>query len=191
LDFAIIPLCSFIRWAFISGTTKGTSSCILYALVLSTHTAPAFTALGRNSRLLDAPALDKTMSHLQKNVPEHLDRYDLPPNFNFLPLERSDASSLRLFIGNFSGRVIQKTGPHSPVAPMTATLYFFPSITPCFHRSLFLPAGRQASFVFVSSLQIFYYKAPTSWSSIPSYCRELFNWVLVILYRILHGLSRF
>ena len=44
---AMMPLCSRIRPALISGTTSGTSGSMRKAEELSTTTAPAFTAIGR------------------------------------------------------------------------------------------------------------------------------------------------
>ena len=55
LGLAISPLCLWICSGFTSGTTSGTPSFMRKALVLSTTTAPAFTAPGREL-LADRPA---------------------------------------------------------------------------------------------------------------------------------------
>src|SRR5689334_9811799 len=62
LGLAMMPLCSAMRRALISGMTSGTSAVMRKADELSTTTAPAFTALGANLRDALAPAENKAMS---------------------------------------------------------------------------------------------------------------------------------
>src|SRR5690348_18496789 len=68
LGLALMPLCSLIRRALISGMTSGTSPPMRKADELSTTTAPAFTALGANVRAALAPAENKAMTTLANEL---------------------------------------------------------------------------------------------------------------------------
>jgi hypothetical protein len=59
---AMMPLCSRIRRALISGITSGTLGSIRKAEELSTTTAPALTATGANLREMPPPAENSAMS---------------------------------------------------------------------------------------------------------------------------------
>src|SRR5690554_4705841 len=61
LGLAINPLCLWIWVGFTSGMTRGMPSFMRKALVLSTTTAPALTALGANSLEIDLPAEKKAI----------------------------------------------------------------------------------------------------------------------------------
>ena len=58
----MMPLCSRMRPALISGITSGTFGSIRKADELSTTTAPAFTAIGANFREMPPPAENSAMS---------------------------------------------------------------------------------------------------------------------------------
>ena len=69
---------------------------------LSTTTAPAFTAAGANSRLREAPALNRAMSMpLKLSVVICSTTYSLPLKVIFLPAERLLASILSDVKGKF------------------------------------------------------------------------------------------
>ena len=59
---AMMPLCSRMRPALISGITSGTFGSIRKAEELSTTTAPAFTAIGANFLEMPPPAENSAMS---------------------------------------------------------------------------------------------------------------------------------
>src|ERR1043166_5864225 len=94
--FATIPL-GILRKAsaFTSGTTSGTSGSIRQALELSITMAPAFAAIGLDSRLTDAGVDDNTMS-TPANASGRIGstRYELPLNWIDLPALRSEARNL-------------------------------------------------------------------------------------------------
>ncbi len=58
----MMPLCSLMRRALISGMTSGTSAAMRNADELSTTTAPALTAIGANLREMPPPAEKRAMS---------------------------------------------------------------------------------------------------------------------------------
>ena len=58
----MMPLCSRMRRALISGITSGTFGSIRNAEELSITTAPAFTAAGENFREMPPPAENSAMS---------------------------------------------------------------------------------------------------------------------------------
>ncbi len=62
LGLAMMPLWSLIRRALISGTTSGTSGSMRKAELLSTTTAPAFTASGAYCLEMPLPAENSAMS---------------------------------------------------------------------------------------------------------------------------------
>src|SRR3989338_8135712 len=94
LGLAMIPLCFEISEALISGMTSGTEASIRKALVLSTTTAPAFTASGTKRRLTVAPALERTRSiPLNDSGVAGSIVIHLPWNFPFLPADLSEAST--------------------------------------------------------------------------------------------------
>src|SRR4051812_29109350 len=93
---AMIPLgIRSSAWALTSGTTSGTSGSIRHAEELSTTVAPAFAAIGLNSRLTDAGVLDRTIS-TPWNASGRIGSTvcDRPPNVTVLPALRSDARNL-------------------------------------------------------------------------------------------------
>src|SRR5688500_18318673 len=124
LGLAIRPLCLKISCGFTSGTTSGMPSFIRNALVLSTTIAPAATAAGANSLLIDPPALKNAiLTSLNESFVSSSTVYVLPMNSTVLPAERADASSFRFLMGNLrSARTLRNSWPTAPVAPTMATL---------------------------------------------------------------------
>src|SRR3954452_16498156 len=79
-------------WALTSGTTSGTSGSIRHADELSTTMAPAFAAIGLNSRLIAAGVLDSTMSTpANASGGRGSTGKDVPRNVTVLPALRSAA----------------------------------------------------------------------------------------------------
>src|SRR6266487_1105353 len=83
--------------AFTSGTTSGTSGSMRQALELSITIAPAFAAIGLDSRLTEAGVLDRAIS-MPTNASGRISStmYFFPLNSIVLPTLRSDARNLML-----------------------------------------------------------------------------------------------
>ena len=97
---AMMPLCSVMRRALISGMTSGTFASMRKADELSTTTAPAFTAIGANFLETPPPAENKAMSTPSKDFSSTLrSAIVLPPNLIVLPAERALASGFSLPTG--------------------------------------------------------------------------------------------
>src|SRR6185295_16559505 len=94
---------------------------------LSTTTAPAFTALGANSRDALAPAENKAMSTPSNDLSVNSSTaIVLPPNLTVLPTERELASAFSLPTGKLRFvRQPTNSAPTAPVAPTMATTGFF------------------------------------------------------------------
>ena len=121
---AISPACFAIASGFTSGTTSGIPSFMRNALVLSTTTAPAFTADGANSLLIEPPALKNAIfTPAKESCFSSSMTYSLPANVAVFPALRLLASSFRFAIGNFrSASTLRNSCPTAPVAPTIATL---------------------------------------------------------------------
>src|SRR5665213_415761 len=93
------------------------------ALVLSITTAPAATAAGANSLLIDPPAEKKAIcTPLNASLVNSSTTMLLPSNSTVFPALRAEANSRRLFMGNFrSASTVRNSCPTAPVAPTIAT----------------------------------------------------------------------
>ncbi len=94
---AMMPLCSRIRPALISGITSGTFGSIRKAEELSITTAPALTAIGANFREMPPPAENSAMStpSKERSVSSSITIF-CPRKSMVLPAERALASALSL-----------------------------------------------------------------------------------------------
>ncbi len=94
LGLAMIPTCLWICSGFTSGTTSGIPSFMRNALVLSTTTAPAATAAGANSLLIDPPAEKNAIcTPLKLSLVSSSIGQAWPLNVAVLPALRADARS--------------------------------------------------------------------------------------------------
>src|SRR4051812_15442247 len=123
LGLAIRPLCLWICSGLTSGTTSGTPSFMRKALVLSTTTAPAFTADAANSLLTEPPAEKKaTFTSLKLSCFSSSTACDFPLNSTDFPALRAEARNLMLLIGKSrSASTVRNSCPTAPVAPTMAT----------------------------------------------------------------------
>jgi len=114
-------------WGLTSGTTRGTSGSILHWLELSTTTQPDFAATGAQIFDLSAPAEKRAIS-IPLNESSFKASTGISASLNSIifPSERSDAKSLSLSTGkSLPTSVAIISLPTAPVAPTTATIYFF------------------------------------------------------------------
>ena len=97
---AMMPLCSRMRLALISGITSGTFGSMRNAEELSITTAPALTAAGENFREVPAPAENNAMSTPSNDFSVSSSITILSPRKSMvLPAERALASALSLRTG--------------------------------------------------------------------------------------------
>src|SRR5215210_2156067 len=124
LGLAMRPLCLWIWSGLTSGTTSGTPSFIRKALVLSTTTAPAWTAAGANSLLTEPPAEKNAIcTPLKLSFVNSSIVCVFPWNVIDLPALRALARNLMLLMGKLrSARTVRNSCPTAPVAPAIATL---------------------------------------------------------------------
>src|ERR1017187_933849 len=109
------------------GDHQGTEGSMRNAEELSMTKTPCLAAIGANFLEIDPPALKNAMSTPLKLFSVNSStKSSLPRNAIFFPLEREDAKSTRSDRGKgrFS-RQRKNSIPTAPVAPTTATLYFF------------------------------------------------------------------
>ncbi len=120
---AMMPLCSRMRLALISGITSGTFGSIRNAEELSITTAPAFTAAGENLREMPAPAENNAMSTPSKDFSVSSSMTILSPRKSMvLPADRALASALSLRTGKARlSMVAMNSAPTAPVTPTMAT----------------------------------------------------------------------
>ena len=111
---AMMPLCLAMSSGFTSGTTSGTPSCIRKYEVLSTTTAPAFTAEGANSLLILPPAEASTSwMPLKESWVSSSTLIVLPRKVSDLPADRAEASRRSSSTGNFrSFQDLEELGAH-------------------------------------------------------------------------------
>src|ERR1700761_1136311 len=127
LGLAMMPLWSLMRRALISGTTSGMAGSVRKAELLSTTTAPAFTAIGPYCLEMPLPAENKAISTpLKASSVSSSIVSACPRNSCVLPADLAEASSFN----EASGRLrlsMQPTNsrPTAPVAPTIATFLFF------------------------------------------------------------------
>ena len=120
---AMIPLCSAMRRALISGITSGTFGSIRNADELSTTTAPALTAIGANFLEMPPPAENSAISTPSNEFSVSSSMTIVcPRKSSVLPAERALASAFNFQSGNrrFS-RVAMNSAPTAPVTPAMAT----------------------------------------------------------------------
>src|ERR1700737_1153343 len=111
---AMMPLCSLMRLALISGITSGTFGSMRKADELSMTTAPVFTAMGENFREMPPPAENSAISTPSK---EGALRSSIG-----LPAERALASALSWPTRNPRlSMVAMNSAPTAPVTPAMAT----------------------------------------------------------------------
>src|SRR6185369_13268402 len=120
---AMIPLCSRIRPALISGITSGTFGSMRKAEDLSITTAPALTAAGENFRDVLLPAENSAMSTPSNDCSVSSSITILSPRKSMvLPAERALASALSLRAGKARlSLVAMNSAPTAPVTPAMAT----------------------------------------------------------------------
>jgi hypothetical protein len=136
---AMMPLCSAMRPALISGITSGTSGSIRKADELSTTTAPAFTAMGENFLEMPPPAENSAISTPSNEVSESSSmRTFCPRKSMVLPAERALASALSLPTRKARlSMVAMNSAPTAPVTPAMATTGSF--FTSALHRAIKKP----------------------------------------------------
>ncbi len=129
---AMMPLCSRMRLALISGITSGTFGSMRKAEELSMTTAPAFTATGANFLEMAPPAENSAISTPSKERSESSSTTILwPRNPTVLPAERALASAFSLPTRKprFS-MMAMNSAPTAPVTPAMATTgSFFTSVS--------------------------------------------------------------
>ena len=120
---AMMPLCSLMRRALISGITSGTFGSIRKAEELSTTTAPALTATGANFREMPPPAENSAMSTPSKEFSVSSSITICWPRKSIvLPAERALASAFSLPTGKPRlSMVAMNSAPTAPVTPTMAT----------------------------------------------------------------------
>ena len=120
---AMMPLCSRMRPALISGITSGTFGSIRKAEELSITTAPALTAAGENFREVLLPAENSAMSTPSNDFSVSSSITILSPRKSMvLPAERALASALSLRTGKARlSMVAMNSAPTAPVTPAMAT----------------------------------------------------------------------
>ena len=119
----MMPLCSRMRRALISGITSGTFGSMRNAEELSITTAPALTAAGENFREMPAPAENSAMSTPSNDFSVSSSITILSPRKSMvLPAERALASALSLRTGKARlSMVAMNSAPTAPVTPAMAT----------------------------------------------------------------------
>src|SRR5476649_775015 len=118
-----------MRRALISGTTSGTAGSVRKAELLSTTTAPAFTAMGAYCLEMPLPAQNKAMSTPAKAPSVSASTVSSRPRtICVLPADLGEASSFSEASGmpRLSMQPINSR-PTAPVAPTMATFLFFTS----------------------------------------------------------------
>jgi hypothetical protein len=123
LGTAMMPLCSRMRRALISGITSGTSASIRNAEELSMTTAPAFAAVGENLRETELPAENSARSTPAKepSVSSSM-TISCPRKVSRLPAERALASAFSLPTRKPRlSMVAMNSAPTAPVTPAMAT----------------------------------------------------------------------
>src|SRR5207244_961721 len=120
---AMMPWCSRIRPALISGITSGTFGSMRNAEELSITTAPALTAAGENFREVLLPAENSAMSTPSNEFSVSSSITILLPRKSMvLPAERALASALSLPTGKLRlSMVAMNSAPTAPVTPAMAT----------------------------------------------------------------------
>src|SRR5215467_7893088 len=144
LGLATMP--RFLYWeicfGLTSGTTNGTSGSMRKKAVLSTTTAPAFTATGANWALTLPPAEKSPISiPLKESSVRTSTLISFPLNDKNCPADLSEAKRRSSPTGNSrSSSTSRICSPTAPVAPTTATLYFsFFTTLLALERVYFLP----------------------------------------------------
>ena len=120
---AMMPLCSRMRPALISGITSGTFGSMRKAEELSITTAPALTAVGANFREMPPPAENSAISTPSNEFSVSSSITILSPRKSMvLPAERALASALSLPTGKARlSMVAMNSAPTAPVTPAMAT----------------------------------------------------------------------
>src|SRR5829696_4020533 len=120
---AMMPLCSRMRAALISGITSGTSGSMRKTEELSITTAPALTAAGENFREVPLPAENSAMSTPWNDFSVSSSITILSPRKSIvLPAERALASAFSLPTGKARlSMVAMNSAPTAPVTPAMAT----------------------------------------------------------------------
>ena len=130
---AMMPLCSAMRPALISGITRGTFGSIRKADELSMTTAPAFAAIGENRLEMLLPAENSAMlTPSNERSLSSSTTIRCPRKSSVLPAERALASAFRVRTGNRRlSSVAMNWAPTAPVTPAIATTgSFFTSLYP-------------------------------------------------------------
>ena len=128
LGLAMIPRGRFsASSALHSGTTKGTSSSIRNAELLSIITQPYLVIVSANSFDVPAPAEVKAISMSLKSSLcwSNFTVSSLPRKVYLLPALRSEPNSTSSSIGKFLwSRILRNSWPTAPEAPTIATFIF-------------------------------------------------------------------
>ena len=133
LGLAIIPLFHKISSGFTSGTTNGTFSSILKALLLSITIHPLDAAIGAKCFEVSPPA-----ENIAKSNPSSKEEsvnswaiYSFPINWSLVPADFFEQNSLYSKFGRFfSSRTFRAVLPTNPVAPTIASLYVLGILSP-------------------------------------------------------------
>src|SRR6476661_1847754 len=120
---AMMPLCSRIRPALISGITSGTLGSMRKAEELSITTAPALMAAGENFRDVPLPAENSAISTPSNEFSVSSSITIRSPRKSMvLPADRALASALSLPTGKARlSMVAMNSAPTAPVTPAMAT----------------------------------------------------------------------
>ncbi len=111
-----------------SGTTRGTSSSMRKAELLSIITAPYLVMVSANSFDVPAPAEVNAMSTSLKSslCCSSFTSISLPRNMYFLPAERSLPNNTNSSIGKLRwSSILRNSCPTAPLAPTIATFIIF------------------------------------------------------------------
>ena len=137
LGFAMMPLCQATSAPLISGTTRGTSGSMRKAWLLSTTTAPAFTASGSSFLAMASSAAPSTKSQPSNASGRASWMVTVAPrNSTVLPALRALASRRNSPTGiSCSSRHWSICVPTAPVAPKMAIVYCFMSSSRCARAS--------------------------------------------------------